>query len=187
MQIAPEEGQLLALLVRLLEARNILEIGTFTGYSALSMALALPPGGRLLTCDINREWTDIARRYWHEAGVDERIELRLGRATDTLRSLQARESLANHFDIAFIDADKEAYRDYYEHALELVRPGGLLVIDNTLWSGRVAESGQTDPDTVAIRELNRYLHTDERIDLCLVPIADGVTLAHKRRPAYDSP
>lgn len=183
MQIAPEEGQLLALLVRLLKARNILEIGTFTGYSALSMALALPPGGRLLTCDISREWTDIARRYWHEAGVDERIELRLGRAADTLRSLQAGKSLANHFDMAFIDADKQAYREYYEHALELVRPGGLLIIDNTLWSGRVAEPDQTDPDTVAIRELNGYLHADERIDLCLIPIADGVTLAHKRYPA----
>lgn len=183
MQIAPEEGQLLALLVRLLNARNILEIGTFTGYSALSMALALPSGGRVLTCDISHEWTDIARRYWREAGVDDRIELRLGRAVDTLRSLQAEKSLANHFDMAFIDADKKAYRDYYEHALGLVRPGGLLVIDNTLWSGRVVEPGQTDPDTMAIRELNRHLHADERIDLCLIPIADGVTLVYKRHPA----
>lgn len=180
MQIAPEEGQLLALLVRLLSARNILEIGTFTGYSALSMALAQPPEGHLLTCDISREWTDIARRYWHEAGMGERIELRLGRAVDTLSSLQEKESLANHFDLAFIDADKQAYRDYYEHALALVRPGGLLVIDNTLWGGRVAKPGENDSDTLAIRELNHFLHTDERIDLCLVPIADGVTLAYKR-------
>lgn len=178
MQIAPEEGALLALLVRVLNARNILEIGTFTGYSALAMALALPSEGHLLTCDLNREWTDIARQYWREAGVDERIELRLGRAVDTLRSLQL-ESMTNHFDMAFIDADKKAYRDYYEHALELVRPGGLLIIDNTLWAGRVAEPGETDPDTLAIREFNRALHADERIELCLVPIADGVTLAYK--------
>ncbi len=181
MQIAPEEGALLALLVRMLDAHNVLEIGTFTGYSALTMALALPSGGgRLLTCDLNREWTDIARRYWREAGVDERIELRLGHAVDTLRSLRL-ESMANQFDMAFIDADKQNYRDYYEHALELVRPGGLLIIDNTLWAGRVAEPGETDPDTLAIKELNRVLHADGRIELCLIPIADGVTLAHKRR------
>lgn len=181
MQIAPEEGEFLALLVRLLNARNILEIGTFTGYSALSMALALPSGGRILTCDVNREWTDIARRYWQEAGVEERIELRLGPALDTLRNLKVRESLANHFDMVFIDADKDAYRDYYELALQLTRPGGLLVIDNTLWSGRVVDPSQSDPDTLAIRAFNRDLHVDERIDLCLVPIADGVTLAHKRQ------
>lgn len=179
MQIAPEEGQLLALLVRLLGARNILEIGTFTGYSALSMALALPADGHLLTCDVSREWTDIAHRYWQEAGVDKRIELRLGQAVDTLRSLQVEESLANHFDIAFIDADKKAYRDYYEHALKLVRPGGLLIIDNTLWSGRVAKPDEAGSDTLAMREFNRYLQADQRIELCLVPIADGVTLAYK--------
>lgn len=183
MQIAPEEGALLALLVRLLDARNILEVGTFTGYSALSMALAQRPRGRLITCDLNREWADIARRYWQEAGVGERIELRLGPAVDTLRALRMDESLAHHFDLAFIDADKEAYRDYYEHALELVRPGGLLVIDNTLWAGRVVEPERSEPETLAIKELNGYLHTDERIELCMVPIADGVTLAYKRHPA----
>ena len=182
MQIAPEEGALLALLVRLLNAHNILEIGTFTGYSALSMALAQTADSRLITCDLNREWTDIARRYWHEAGVADRIELRLGPAVDTLRTLRRDESTANHFDLVFIDADKEAYRDYYEQALELVRPGGLIAIDNTLWAGRVVEPKQTDPDTMAIKELNRHLRTDERIELCLVPIADGLTLASKRHP-----
>lgn len=182
MQIAPEEGALLALLVRLLNARNILEIGTFTGYSALSMALAQTADSRLVTCDLNREWTEIARRYWHEAGVADRIELRLGPAVDTLRALRRDDSAASHFDLVFIDADKQGYRDYYEHALELVRPGGLIAIDNTLWAGRVIDPEQTDLDTLAIKELNRYLHTDERIELCLVPIADGLTLAYKCHP-----
>lgn len=183
MQIAPEEGQFLALLVRVLNAQRILEIGTFTGYSALSMALALPHGGHLLCCDVSRQWTDIARRYWHKAGVAERIELRLGNAADTLHSLLDEESQAGCFDLAFIDADKESYRDYYECSLDLVRPGGLVVVDNTLWGGRVTDPGQSDPDTMAIREFNRHLHADPRIDLCLVPIADGVTLAWKRHPA----
>ena len=183
MQIAPEEGAFLAVLVRLLNARNVLEIGTFTGYSTLSMALALPRTGQIVTCDTSREWTDIARRYWHEAGVAQRIELRLGHALDTLRSRQMTTSNASHFDMVFIDADKRGYRAYYDHALELVRPGGLLVFDNTLWSGRVAAPGQTEPDTLAIAEFNRYLHADKRVEICLVPIADGVTLAYKHHPA----
>ena len=179
MQISPEQGQFMALMLRMIGARKVLEIGTFTGYSALTMALALPPGGRLVACDISAEWTAIAVRYWREAAVSERIELRLAPALETLRGLiDGGEALT--FDFAFIDADKENYPAYYEAALELVRAGGLIAIDNTLWDGRVADPSVTDADTVAIRAFNETLREDLRIDLSLVPIGDGLTLARKR-------
>lgn len=179
MQIAPEQGQLMALLVRLMGAKRILEIGTFTGYSALVMALALPADGRLIACDVSAEWTAIARRYWQEAGVAGRIELRLAPALVTLDRLIG-DGAAGSFDLAFIDADKENYRAYYERALTLLRAGGLILIDNTLWGGSVADPARDDAETRAIRALNAALHHDERIDLALVPIGDGLTLARKR-------
>ena len=179
MQIAPEQGQFMALLARLIGATRCIEVGVFTGYSALCVARALPPGGRIIACDISEEWTGIARRYWEEAGVAERIDLRLGPARETLENLlQAGDQSA--FDFAFIDADKQGYRDYYELCLGLLRPGGLLAIDNTLWSGAVADPANQEADTVALRELNAHLHADARIDLSLVPIGDGLTLARKR-------
>lgn len=176
MQIAVEEGALLSLLVKLLAARRILEVGTFTGYSSTAMALAMPGDGRIVCCDISREFTDVARRTWAAAGVDDRIELRLGPALETLDDL-LQEGASASFDLAFIDADKANYAGYYERALRLVRPGGLIAIDNVLWSGRVADPGVTDADTEAIRALNAAIAVDERVDLAMVPIADGVTLA----------
>lgn len=179
MQIAPEQGQFMALLVKLTGALSILEIGTFTGYSALAMALALPAGGRLVACDVSDEWTALARRYWREAGVERRIELRLAPAIETVRALLG-EGGAGSFDLVFIDADKGNYRAYYEAALELLRPGGLVVVDNTLWDGRVADPAADDDNTRAIRAFNTALHDDARIDLSLVPIGDGLTLVRKR-------
>jgi len=182
MQIAPEQGQFMALLARLAGARRFLEIGTFTGYSALAIALALPEDGEVVTLDHSREWTDTARRYWQRAGVDGRIELRLGEARDSLKELED-EGRTGQFDLAFIDADKTGYPDYYEHCLRLVRPGGLILVDNTLWNGRVADPDEKGADTEAIRAFNRALHRDRRIDLSLVPIADGLTLARRREDA----
>lgn len=179
MQIAPEQGQFMALMARLIGARLALEIGTFTGYSALAVAQALPPDGRLVACDISADWTAIGRRYWEEAGVADRIDLRLGNAVETLAALRSGPE-AGRYDMAFIDADKGNYPRYYEDCLALIRPGGLIMIDNVLWGGAVADPGKTDSDTVAIRRLNAALHTDERIDLSLVPIGDGLTLARKR-------
>ncbi|QNT69792.1 class I SAM-dependent methyltransferase [Defluviicoccus vanus] len=179
MQISPDQGQFMALLVRLIGARRILEIGTFTGYSALAMALAMPADGRLVACDINAEWTAIGRRYWTEAGVGDRIDLHLAPALATLDQLLV-EGCAGSFDLAFIDADKESYAAYYERALELLRPGGLILVDNTLWNGAVADPARNDPDTVAIRAFNAACLTDERIDFSLLPIGDGLTLARKR-------
>ena len=179
MQIAPEQGQFMALLVRLAGARRILEIGTFTGYSALAMALALPAEGRIIACDVSEAWTEIARRYWRRAGVAERIELRLAPALQTLDALIA-EGGGGSFDFAFIDADKSRYLDYYERSLSLVRPGGLIAVDNTLWGGSVADPAKTDADTAAIRAFNAALHDDPRVELSLVPIGDGLTLARKR-------
>jgi predicted O-methyltransferase YrrM len=179
MQISPEQGQFMALLVKLQGARKIFEIGTFTGYSALVMALALPPGGSIMTCDVSREWTAVAARYWAEAGVLGRIDLRLAPALETVRALlDAGEGLT--FDFAFIDADKESYVAYYEAALDLLRPGGLIVVDNTLWDGRVVDPSAQDVDTRAIRAFNERLRDDLRVDLSLVPIGDGLTLARKR-------
>lgn len=179
MQISPEQGQFMALLVKLTGTRSILEIGTFTGYSALAMALALPAGGRLIACDVSDEWTALARRYWREAGVEGRIELRLAPALDTIRALLG-EGGAGSFDLVFIDADKGNYRAYYDAALELLRPGGLMLIDNTLWDGRVADPANDEDNTRAIRAFNAALHDDARIDLSLLPIGDGLTLARKR-------
>jgi predicted O-methyltransferase YrrM len=179
MQIAPEQGQFMAMLLRLIGARRTLEIGVFTGYSALCAALALPEEGRIVACDVSEEWTAIAQRYWREAGVEDKIDLHLAPAVETLAQLMEsgqRES----FDFAFIDADKENYDTYYEYALRLVRPGGLIAIDNVLWGGSVADESDQEPSTRAIRELNAKLHTDDRIELSLVPIGDGLTLAWKR-------
>jgi caffeoyl-CoA O-methyltransferase len=179
MQISPEQGQLMGLLVELIGARQALEVGTFTGYSALAVALALPADGRLITCDTSREWTAIAQRYWDEAGVAGRIELRLGPGLATLRELQ-REGAAGSFDFAFVDADKENYAAYCELALDLLRPGGLLLFDNVFW-GRFADDPQRrGAEPTAIDRLNAKLRRDERVTLAIVPLGDGVTLARKR-------
>lgn len=178
MQIAPEQGQFMALLVELLDAERIIEVGTFTGYSALCMAQALPPQGELICCDLSREWTDIAHSYWQKAGVDDRIRLHLAPALKTLDQLLA-QGEAGRFDMAFIDADKPNYLNYYERCLELLRSGGLLMFDNTLWDGAVADPANREPDTLAIREFNEKLHRDERVSISLVPIGDGLTLARK--------
>lgn len=179
MQISPEQGQFMALLLRLIGAQRCLEVGTFTGYSALACALALPPDGRLIALDISEEWTAIGRRYWREAGVAERIELHLGPASDSLRQLLA-DGAAGSFDFMFVDADKSGYAEYLERGYELLRPGGLLAFDNVLWGGRVADPAVTDEDTQAIRTLNARLRDDPRFDLSLVPIGDGLTLARRR-------
>jgi predicted O-methyltransferase YrrM len=179
MQIAPEQGALLALLVRLGNVRRIVEIGTFTGYSSTAMALALPPDGRILCCDVNREWTDVARRAWTDAGVADRVELRLGPALETLDQLLA-DGGKNTFDMAFIDANKSDYDGYYEAALRLLRPGGLVAIDNVLWSGRVADPSDRDEDTDAIRALNAKIAADERVEVAMTPVGDGLTLARLR-------
>jgi len=179
MQIAPEQGQFMALLVRLLGATRVLEVGVFTGYSSLAVALALPPEGHLVACDVSEEFTAVARRYWAEAGVADRIELRLAPALDTLDALLAADQAAT-FDLAFIDADKESYDAYYERCLTLLRPGGLLLIDNVLWEGEVADPAIDTAVVRAIRALNLKLLADDRIDLSLLPVADGLTLARKR-------
>jgi predicted O-methyltransferase YrrM len=179
MQIAPEQAQLLQFLVRLIGARRCLEVGTFTGYSALAVALALPDDGVLTCCDVSKPWTDIAWRYWQQAGVGHKIFLRLAPAAETLDALLA-EGLAGSYDFAFIDADKRGYARYFESALELVRTGGLIAIDNTLWYGYPADPERLDPDTVAIRAFNEHLKADPRIDLALVPVGDGLTLARRR-------
>jgi predicted O-methyltransferase YrrM len=179
MQIAPEEGAALAMLVRMIGARRILEVGTFTGYSSTAMALALPADGRIVCCDVSVEWTDMARKAWTDAGVADRVELHIGPALDTLDDLLAADQ-AGTFDLAFIDADKENYGAYYERALRLVRQGGVIAIDNVLWSGRVADPSVNDDNTLAIRELNALIATDERVDVAMLPIADGLTLARIR-------
>jgi caffeoyl-CoA O-methyltransferase len=179
MQIAPEQGQFMQLLVKALGVRRAIEVGVFTGYSTLCVALAMPDDGRIVACDINKKWTDIAQRYWKEAEVDNKIELRLAPALDTLDAL-IDEQLQNKFDFAFIDADKAGYKDYYERALALIRPGGLIAIDNTLWNGSVTDESDQTESTQAIRAINRHLHTDERVDISLLPIGDGLTLALKR-------
>ncbi|MEH1860121.1 MAG: class I SAM-dependent methyltransferase [Nostoc sp.] len=179
MQISPEQGQFMSLLVQLIGAKKTLEVGVFTGYSSLSVALALPADGKIIACDVSEEFTAIARRYWQEAGVADKIDLRLAPALETLDRLLA-TGQAETFDFAFIDADKENYGAYYERSLQLVRPGGLIAIDNVLWSGQVAQEQNQDENTQAIRALNEKLHHDERVTLSLVPIADGLTLAIKR-------
>jgi len=178
MQIAPEQGQLMALLTRLMGASRALEVGVFTGYSALSVARALPEDGRLVACDVSEEWTAIARRYWREAGVDGKIELRLAPATETLDRLIA-EGGEGSFDIAFIDADKESYDAYYERCLVLLRRGGLVMIDNVLWSGAVIDPEDETADTRAIRALNAKIGADKRVEAVMLPVGDGLTLARK--------
>jgi caffeoyl-CoA O-methyltransferase len=179
MQIAHEQGVFLTLLARLLGARRIVEVGTFTGYSAICLARGLAPGGRLLCCDVNEEWTGIARRYFERAGLAERIELRIAPALDTLRALPERPEI----DLVFIDADKPNYRAYYETLLPRLRPGGLVVFDNVLWMGEVANPANQEESTAAIRALNDHLVRDERVDTVMLPVADGVTLARKRDAA----
>ncbi len=190
MQIGPEQGQFMALLVELIGARRTLEIGTFTGYSALVVALALPPGGRVVACDVNEDTSAVARRYWAEAGVADKIELHLAPALETLDRLLApgpagdqagspAGGQAGSFDFAFIDADKANYDAYYERALALLRPGGLVAIDNVLWDGKVVEDAPGDPDTRAIQALNAKLKDDSRVTLSLLPLGDGLTLARK--------
>lgn len=179
MQIGPEQGQLMALLARLVGAKRCIEIGVFTGYSSLAVALALPQDGRILACDVSEEWTAIARRFWREAGVEHKIELKLQPAVHTLEQLLAAGE-AGRYDFAFIDADKPSYDAYYELLLQLLRPGGLIALDNTLWSGHVADPDDRDPNTAALRALNDKLHRDERVDLSLLPVGDGLTLARKR-------
>ncbi|MGI8929853.1 MAG: O-methyltransferase [Candidatus Limnocylindria bacterium] len=175
MQIAPEQGAFMAMLVQLIGARRILEIGTFTGYSSTAMALALPADGRILCCDVSCEWTDVAQRAWTEAGVRDRVELRLAPATQTLAELDN-----DSFDLAFIDADKTGYDAYYEGCLRVVRPGGLILIDNTLQDGRVADASADDENVRAIRALNDKIADDERVDCVLLPLADGLTMARVR-------
>lgn len=178
MQIAPEQGAFLALLARLVGARRTIEIGSFTGYSALSVALVLPEDGQVVALDVSREYTDRARKYWRAAGMDRRIELRLGPAVDLLdRMIETGEG---PFDLAFIDADKSNYDSYYERVLQLLRQGGVIALDNMLWSGAVANPSITDPDTSALRSLNSKIHADPRVDMALATIADGVMLARKR-------
>lgn len=179
MQISPEQGQFLALLIKLLGAQRCIEVGTYTGYSSLAVALALPANGRVIACDINADTTAVARQFWREAGVDSRIELRLQPALETLDELLAANG-NGRFDFAFIDADKTGYLAYYEKLLELIRAGGLIAVDNTLWSGQVADPKSADADTQALRAFNDHVHRDERVDLSLVPIGDGLTLLRKR-------
>lgn len=180
MQISPEQGQLMQVLVKALGARRCLEVGVFTGYSALSVALALPADGRIVACDVSEEWTAIGREAWKQAGVAGKIDLRIAPAAQTLDALLA-EGGAGTYDFAFIDADKGGYADYYERCLELLRPGGMIAVDNTLWSGRVADPAEKDADTVALKAFNDALHRDERVTIAMVPIGDGLTLAVKAR------
>lgn len=179
MQIAPEQGQFMAFLARTIGVRRYLEIGTFTGYSALVVLMAMSEQGRATCLDISEEWTGIARKYWIRAGVADRVDLYLKPAEETLAEL-IDEGWSGDYDMAFIDADKTGYAAYYESCLKLVRRGGLILVDNTLWSGRVAHDREQDPDTVAIREFNRRVRDDRRVDLTLIPIGDGLTIARKR-------
>ena len=179
MQIAPEQGQFMAMMARMLGARRYLEIGTFTGYSALAVTMAMPEQGRTVCLDISREWTDIAQRYWIRAGLADRIDLHLQPAVQTLTNLK-KDGWSGDFDLAFIDADKSGYIEYYEHCLDLVRAGGLIMVDNTLWDGDVANPANQEPATQAIRAFNQHVAKDERVDLSMIPLGDGLTLVRKR-------
>lgn len=179
MQISPEQGAFLGLLTRLLDARRAIEVGGFTGYSSLSVALALPEGGKITVCEISNEYAAVAAEYWDAAGVRDRIDLRLGPAAETLSSL-VEGGEAGTFDLAFIDADKTGYDEYYERCLDLLRPGGVIAVDNTLWDGAVVDPDDTSADTTAIRDLNRKIHEDDRVEAVLTTIGDGLTLCLKR-------
>ncbi len=179
MQIAPEQATMLQFLMKLLNAKKTLEIGTFTGYSALAVALALPDDGKLIACDISEDWTAIAKEYWAQAGVAHKIDLRLAPALETLKEL-VKEGAAGTFDFVFIDADKQNYPAYYEASLPLLRAGGVIAIDNVLWYGRVADPSDQTQSTRVIRALNDYVHKDDRVDMCMVGIGDGLLLARKR-------
>ena len=179
MQIAPEQGAFMALLVRLAGARRAIELGTFTGYSSLAVLLAMPPDGTMVCCDISDEWTSVARRYWAEAGVADRVDLRLAPALETLDALLA-GGAAGTFDFAFIDASKRDYPDYHERIVQLLGSGGLAVYDNVLWDGGVIDESMTDEDTLGVRRLNDRLATDERVVVSMIPVGDGLTLALKR-------
>lgn len=179
MQIAPEQGQFMTLLTKIISARKAIEVGVFTGYSALCIAEALPEDGRLIACDVSEEWTKIGQKYWDKAGIADKIKLNLAPATETLQRLLDKGQ-ANTFDFAFIDADKINYDQYYEQCLQLIRPGGLIVIDNTLWGGSVADLTINDDDTNAIRQLNNKLPGDTRVDISMIPVGDGLTLVRKK-------
>jgi len=179
MQISPEQGQFMQLLIELIGAKKTLEIGVFTGYSTLATALALPEDGKIVACDVSEEWTGIALDYWRKAGVAQKIDLRIAPALDTLNQLLADDQMGS-FDFAFIDADKANTQQYYEMTLKLLRVGGLLAVDNVLWSGRVADPDQQQPNTKVIRAFNDMLHQDERVTMSLLPIGDGLSLARKR-------
>ena len=178
MQICPEQGALMANLVRLISAKKAIEVGTFTGYSALAVALALPEDGYLLACDISEEFTSIGKPYWEEAGVSENIDLQIAPAIETLKS-KIEDGESNTYDFAFIDADKINYLNYYELCLDLIRPGGVIAIDNVLWGGSVIDSARTDDDTKAIREINDFIASVKRVNISMIPVGDGVTLAVK--------
>lgn len=179
MQISSDQGQFMALLVKLINARKVIEVGTFTGYSALTLAQALPDDGAIIACDINEEWTNIGKRYWSEAGVANKIDLRLAPALDTLNKL-VQDGQSESFDFSFIDADKQNQLQYYELCLKLTRPGGLIAVDNVLWGGSVADPEDQKQDTVAIRQFNEFVFKDDRVEISLVPIGDGLTLARKK-------
>lgn len=179
MQISADQAQFMFLLLKLINAKWIIEIGTFTGYSALVMANALPDDGRIIACDVHEEWTNMGKRYWEQAGVVDKIDLRLAPALDTLAEL-VNDGQKEKFDAAFIDADKQNMLSYYEYCLKLLRPGGLIMIDNVLWGGSVVDEEKNDADTMAIRTTNQFVFQDERVDVSMVPIGDGLTLARKR-------
>ena len=179
MQIGPDQGQFMQLLVQLIRAKKTIEVGVFTGYSSLWVAKGLPDDGRIVACDVSEEYTAVARRYWKEAGVEHKVDLQLRPALETLDELLSKNHAAS-FDFAFIDADKTNYENYYERILKLIRTGGLIAVDNTIWSGRVADPKESDPDTVALRKFNEKLYADERIALSMLSVGDGLTLAMKK-------
>ena len=177
MQVSPEQGQFMAFLVSLLAVKKAIEVGTFTGYSALCVAQALPEDGTLIACDVSEEWTSIGKQYWEQAGISHKIDLRLGPALDTLASLKEEHGT---FDFGFIDADKVNYLQYYTHILQLLRPGGILLVDNVLWGGSVADPTNQEESTCAIRKINEHIHNDSRVDVSMLPIGDGLTIVRKR-------
>jgi predicted O-methyltransferase YrrM len=181
MQVSPEQGQFMSLLTKLISAKRTIEVGVYTGYSSLCVAMAMPESGKMVACDISDEWTSVARRYWKEARVSSKIDLYLAPATQTLDRLLGRAGESGTYDFAFIDADKESYDGYYERCLELLRPGGLMAIDNVFWEGKVANPGVSDRETIAIRALNEKVHRDDRVDASMIPIGDGLMLVRKRR------